>query len=91
MEHKPFHQYNLDTGLEFWFDKGNKTSPSSGVLANYLLDEVPFKNVINNLTEIELLKDMASKRFDKVGQLFNKQNSCFTFFYTGNCNPQSLL
>ena len=79
MEHKPFHQYNLDTGVEFWFDKGNKTNPPSGVLANYLLnqgdifDEESAKNVTNNSTETELFKDLAIERFDKVGKLFNQK------------------
>ena len=71
MEHKPFHQYNLDTGVEFWFDKGNKTSSPSGVLANYLLDEESAKNATKNMTDTELFKDLAIERFDKVGQISN--------------------
>ena len=98
MEHKPFYEYNLDTGVEFWFNKGNKTNPSSGVLANYLLnqentfDEESAKNATKNLTDTKLLKDLASERFDKVGQLSNQKEVVLSsFFFVGNCNPQSLL
>ena len=98
MEHKPFYEYNLDTGVEFWFNKGNKTSPPSGILANYLLDqentfdEESAKNATKNLTDTKLLKDLASERFDKVGQLSNQKEVVLSsFFFVGNCNPQSLL
>ena len=95
MEHKPFYEYNLDTGVEFWFDKGNKTRSPSGVLANYLLNhenEESTKNATKNLTDTELLKDLASERFDKVGQLSNQKEVVLSsFFFVGNCNPQSLL